>query len=221
MGSVYAKDNNGFWLWRHGQYGAGKCYDLHRDGKATVKWSAKQPDMGIVPRFKKTDVLTELEKGKVRIERGLLNTLMLVGEEFVKDARDNMDINPSAFPKGNYQDHTANLRSSIGYFVLNNGKIVADNFMGTAEGEAAGRQVLNTVEGKESGYMLVGVAGMDYAGYVESRGYNVITSQADAVFVKLPGRLQSMVARANKLGIDMGFDMKDMVITGTRSTIVE
>ncbi|MCK9592710.1 MAG: hypothetical protein M0Q91_11965 [Methanoregula sp.] len=166
--------------------------------------------------------MSELEKGKVKIERGLINTLILAGEAFVKDAREALNIDASAFPKGDYQDQTANARSSIGYFVLNNGKIVAENFLGTAEGEAAGRKVLEFVAERDKGYILVGVAGMDYVNELESRGYNVITSQADMLLFKLPGQLQNLVNRANKMGVGFGIDVfGDMAFTGTRSTIVE
>jgi hypothetical protein len=169
--------------------------------------------MGLTPRFNKNYVLNELEKGKLKIERGLLGTLQLLGEEFVREAREALDIDPGLFPKGDYHDRTANLRSSIAYFVLNDGKIVGDNTLGTAEGEAAARAVLEATPGLDVGYVLVGVAGMEYAGYVESKGYNVISSQANSLFLKLPGYLQKVVARANKLGVDMGFDQSGDLIT--------
>ena len=169
--------------------------------------------MGITPRFRKTDVLSELEKGKLAIERGLIGTLQLLGEQWVKEAREALDIDPGLFPKGDYHDRTANLRSSIAYFVLKNGKIVGDNTLGTAEGESAARAVVASTPGIDTGYVLVGVAGMEYAGYVESKGYNVITSQANVLFLKLPWYMQKLQDRANKLGVEVAFDQSGELIT--------
>lgn len=161
--------------------------------------------MGITPRFTKKDILTETELGLQRIERGLINVLRLAGETFVKEARDNVNIS-GAFPKGDYTDRTANLRSSIGYFVLKDGEVLYENLMGTGEGENAARQALADVSDK-SGYMLVGVAGMDYAGYVEARGYNVITSQADIAIVNIQEGMRKLVERSRQKGFNIVGDM--------------
>lgn len=47
-----------------------------------------------------------------------MNLLQRTGEEFVKIAR----------LEGNYIDHTGNLRSSIGYVIVKDGRIVGKNF---------------------------------------------------------------------------------------------
>ena len=164
----------------------------------------------MIPRFTSKDVLTELENGKKKVEWAILNSLAIVGEQFVSDARNNVDIS-GAFPKGNYQDRTANLRSSIGYFVLNNGQIVAKNTKGTAEGEAAAMQVMQSVP--KSGFQLIGVAGMEYAGYVENMGYNVISSQADTALVDLSKLLAKVAERFGKRGVDVDFGGVDLVGT--------
>ena len=111
------------------------------------------------------DQLTE------RAEDAILNILMYVGESCITEARDN----------GSYMDQTGNLRSSIGYVVVRDGKIV---------GMKVGEQVKEGTEGKgkaesymtrlasehSTGISLIVVAGMNYAVYVEGRGKNVLSS---------------------------------------------
>lgn len=170
--------------------------------------------MGLVPKFTQQDIINETNKGLRIIQSGIIKILQYAGEQFVKDARLGMNINPSAFPKGDYLNHTANLRSSIGYFVLNNGTIIHSNLNGTSEGEAAATSVVATVP--KEGYQLVGVAGMDYASNVESKGYNVITSQRDLCLVNITKNLMQFKDELNKLGVSVGFDINNLVLTSTR-----
>lgn len=170
--------------------------------------------MGITPKFKQSDILKETQKGLRTIENGIIRILQYAGEKFVKDARDGLKISPSVFPKGDYTDRTANLRSSIGYFVLNNGNIIHSEIYGTAEGIAAGRDLLATIQ--KSDYQLIGVAGMDYASAVESKGYNVITSQKDVCLVDISKNLERFKNRLNAKGSSADFDINDLVLTATR-----
>lgn len=171
--------------------------------------------MGINPRSTNSHaVLNELQRGYRTIENGIIKILQYAGEQFVKDARDGMNIS-GAFPKGDYTDRTVNLRSSTGYFILKDGVIINSDFQGTAEGITAARTLLAEIPNK-SGYQLVGVAGMDYASYVESKGYNVITSQADIAIVNIERMLQKFKDRLNKKGANIDFDMDNLVLTSTR-----
>ena len=88
--------------------------------------------MGIAPKFKQLEVQKELQKGYRTIENGIIRILQRAGEQFVTDARDGMNISPGAFPKGNYQNQTANLRSSVGYFILKDGVIIERGLQGTS-----------------------------------------------------------------------------------------
>ena len=87
------------------------------------------------------------------------------GEEFVKIAR----------KKGNYQDHTGNLRSSIGYAIINDGNILNENYEQSTEGtdkqtgmREAKRLISELASVYSDGWVLVGVAAMPYAVYVEA-----------------------------------------------------
>jgi len=103
------------------------------------------------------------------VDRKTLEAYRFVGERFVDKARLN----------GNYTDRTGNLRSSIGYIILLNGKVVDQNFEGNPKGQSQGKQVANEVALQyPEGYVLIGVAGMNYAAYVEARNFDVITGAA-------------------------------------------
>ena len=104
-----------------------------------------------------------------------LEILQYLGEEFVNRARE---------PKtgGNYQDRTGNLRSSVGYIILKDGELVDNNFelseKGTERkpGLEQGKRFANQISARfPRGWVLIGVAGMEYAFYVESmKNYRVI-----------------------------------------------
>lgn len=92
------------------------------------------------------------------------------GEKFIEIARKN----------GSYKDQTGNLRSSIGYVVTKDGEVVIENFKESdkgsdkATGRFKGRRLAIDISlSYPEGYVLVGVAGMEYAAAVEARGYEV------------------------------------------------
>lgn len=104
-------------------------------------------------------------------ENAIVNTLMYVGEACITEARDN----------GSYIDQTGNLRSSIGYVVVKNGKIVkqkvGEQVKDGTDGNRQAQSYLNRLAEKhQTGICLIVVAGMSYAVYVEGRGKNVLTS---------------------------------------------
>jgi hypothetical protein len=160
--------------------------------------------MGIKANFSYSDIEKALNKDLIQIEQGILRIMKIVGEEFQRDAREALNISTSDFPKGNYKDQTANLRSSIGYFILRDNEQVAGS-RGTSKGQMAARHVLDELPPK-SGYRLVGVAGMDYASYLESKGYNVITSQQEVLYLNLGDRLKKFTKRLSKKGIEIDFN---------------
>ena len=111
----------------------------------------------------------------------IANTLCYVGERCVIEARDN----------GSYQDQSGNLRSSIGYAVVWDGKVVetaqVDKVIVKKEGKTVSEGDNGISEGerflqsrikkaRRKGIVLIVTAGMNYAEYVEARGYNVLSS---------------------------------------------
>jgi len=101
-------------------------------------------------------------------EKQIFMTLSYVGEQFINEAR-NIDT---------YTDRTGNLRNSIGYIVAKDGKIKDSDFRGGDGGEKA-REVANDVLSEfKQGWVLIGMAGMEYAAAVEAKEYDVISGSA-------------------------------------------
>ena len=77
----------------------------------------------VVPKFTNADIKKMILQNKQAIIDAILLNINRIGEEFVINARDNKT----------YKDQTGNLRSSIGYVVLYNGKQLNKNFEGTID----------------------------------------------------------------------------------------
>jgi len=167
--------------------------------------------MGIKAKFDKNYVRKEIAAQMAKIEGSILQILAFVGEDFVSKARQALSIDAGLFKKGDYTDRTANLRGSIGYFILKNGRIVKRGLEGTSEGKSAALSMLSDVKKVEKGFQLVGVAGMDYASHVEAMGYNVITSQAEVALVDLSSMLRTFAAKKG-----FSIDVRNGVVTAMR-----
>ncbi len=128
--------------------------------------------MGITSNFK-GNLDATFRAFLAEVERQIIESLCRVGEEAVKLAK----LIP---PERGFRDQTGNLRSSIGYVVVKDGKPVNVSF-GAVKGGHAGvnegqRLALQVGSGITEGYALVVVAGMNYAVHVESKGRDVLTS---------------------------------------------
>ena len=119
--------------------------------------------MGLIPQFDKLAMTTALLKFAKENEKKFINALAFIGEEFVNEARS----------KRTYQDQTGNLRASIGYAIIKNGKTVKFTAKDSPE---SGELVSNLVQqGGNEGIYLIVFAGMEYALYVEAKGFDVLT----------------------------------------------
>ena len=125
--------------------------------------------------FTKAGVLNYMQDQVKQIEAKSIEALRYQGEEFVNKAR----------LSGNYDDDTGNLRSSIGYVILKNGRVIDQNFQMAGKGSdrqtgrlEAMEYVTEIASNFPEGLVLIGVAGMNYAAAVESKGYDVITGSA-------------------------------------------
>lgn len=102
----------------------------------------------------------------------LIQMFNYVGLECVREAR----------TKRRYTDQTGNLRSSTGYCVLYDGVVVHQSGFEAVkptatQGAASGRELMNKLIAENStGIVLIVVAGMNYAAYVEAKGLNVLDS---------------------------------------------
>lgn len=96
----------------------------------------------------------------------IIRALSYLGEQCVKRIRDRAG-------KDSWFDQTGNLRSSIGYAVIEEGrKIIESAFpvikQGT-QGASEGKRLIDALATQYSNtYAMVVVAGMEYAGYVEA-----------------------------------------------------
>tara|TARA_R110002020_G_scaffold318905_7_gene534539 strand:- start:997 stop:1425 length:429 start_codon:yes stop_codon:yes gene_type:complete len=125
---------------------------------------------GLKPMFNLGAIKNYMQDQINEIADKSIQALEYEGELFINKARQT----------GNYSDRTGNLRSSIGYIILQDGKEVKSSFIGTTnDGTEQGYKTAREVAlDYPKGMVLIGVAGMGYAAAVESRGYDVITGSA-------------------------------------------
>lgn len=120
---------------------------------------------GLTPLFSVNDVDQFIQRFQDRAEEKLLKLLQYAGENFIKIAR----------AKGKYQDHTGNLRSSIGYVIVRDGELISGSIYEAEKGtdkktgvRTSDRLVTSLAKIHNKGLVLIGVAGMEYAVYVEA-----------------------------------------------------
>ena len=105
------------------------------------------------------------------LEQAVIRTLTYCGELCLNVARST----------NSYKDQTGNLRSSIGYVVTVDGRIVNQSDFetikkggdGSKQGAAFAKQLVRRFP---KGICLIVVAGMEYAVHVKNRGYDVLDS---------------------------------------------
>jgi hypothetical protein len=125
--------------------------------------------MALKAKFNSEDIRKRGEIIERVLDDYIFQVLSFVGESFVRLARS----------ISTYIDRTGNLRSSIGYIIILNGKIKKEDFEGTGEGIEKGKEHALTLSSNHR-WVFVGVAGEDYASAVESRGLDVITGSSEA-----------------------------------------
>lgn len=118
-----------------------------------------------------TEIERYTEEQLDRLKTVLLRNLAYIGEMCVNRARQSQG----------YKDQTGNLRSSVGYVISVDGRIVrASDFSvvktgrkGAKDGETFARRVARQYP---RGVCLIVVAGMNYAAYVSAKGRDVLDS---------------------------------------------
>lgn len=134
-------------------------------------------------------------------KNAIIYRLFVIGEQVVNHARSLPSPSAEAF-KGkphqpNYIDWTANLRSSIGYVVVLDGKVVRESSFapvsGGSEGSKQGKDFAYGLSSRiPNGIGLIVVAGMNYAQYVSSKGYDVIDSSEVLAQKLVPDMLRQL-----------------------------
>lgn len=130
--------------------------------------------MGIKARRSSKNIMRLMfDKANKNVEAVILRNLLIIGEYCIGYARDS----------GLYTDRTGNLRSSIGYVIALDGNEIGKGGFDSSlnrgkEGEDGARNgyefALKKLARKRSKYVLIVVAGMFYAEYVEKAGYDVL-----------------------------------------------
>lgn len=124
----------------------------------------------------KSDLERQFALAKREYEHKAVMWFKSLGERVVRYAREN----------GSYTDRTSNLRHSIGYIIMQNGRVVLENYSsgnGYPEAQQKAREHAMEV-GRELGgnkTYLIWVAGMEYARYVEAKGFDVLQGSGDWV----------------------------------------
>lgn len=165
--------------------------------------------VSITPKFS-NEQLEALIVAKMRkAEPQILQILQKIGEEFVRNARLN----------GDYKDRTGNLRNSIGYVILKNGEQLHENFTlaarvsaegsgksktkftkGSAEGKAIAMEFIKDLLPQfPTGYVLIVVAGMNYAAAVESKGRDVLTGSSKIATRNLKKAMETIQGKLDRL----------------------
>ena len=120
------------------------------------------------PQFK---VEQHIRERIEQIKQAIIYNLCAIGEK----------VRNEALTNGSYTDRTKNLRSSIGYVVVVDGKVQKIGDFGKSDGNKEGKDTgknyaLSLVKEYPKGITLIVVAGMKYAAYVSAKGYNVLES---------------------------------------------
>lgn len=146
--------------------------------------------MGVIdPKFKNNVIRKRFAIFEQRLKKVIIFYLSALGESLVAYARENHS----------YIDQTGNLTNSIGYAVVYNKEIVKSSEAASPDVSDAISDTINKLLKEVSNtYELIIVAGMNYAAYVESKGYNVILPAELKARTDFPKRMKEIEELANK-----------------------
>lgn len=154
--------------------------------------------MAIRPNFTKADLQKRFDAFLAMIEKKQIARLQRLGEMCLIEAR-NM--------RG-YMMQTGALLSSTGYMIFKDGVAIHTQFDAASGAESnasqnginAGTSLAEKVGKETSGISLVVVAGMNYAAYVEAKGYNVLSSAEHLAKRELPRMLEKLISNIKAAG---------------------
>lgn len=146
--------------------------------------------MGIVPTFGKGVIGNKVAQFQGNLEKAMLFLLKSLGEDLVAYAKENRT----------YTDQTGNLTNSIGFAIVRGSKIV-DYGGNNQPGDGADQALVMAMKMAANcagAFSLIIVAGMNYAAYVEAKGYNVILPAELKCQHDFPAAMQKLQAKAMK-----------------------
>ena len=133
--------------------------------------------LNITADFKLNDLNNHLDKFIEDAKNNLVEILKTVGRKAVDRSREKTKV------QGGFGNITWNLRGSIGYVIVKDHEIIdryfpplPDGDQGTTEGIKYAEEVALMLD--DGDIMLVVVAGMEYAYFVEAKGYDVISGSS-------------------------------------------
>lgn len=124
-----------------------------------------------------SDINAAIQAEKERANMLAIRALSYLGEMCVIEAKDRPQ-------EASWFDHSGNLRSSIGYVIVHNGKIIRysgfNQVKQGSEGVKEGKTLAEELSRKHSsGYALIVVAGMNYAELVEAMDNKNVLASAE------------------------------------------
>lgn len=147
--------------------------------------------MGVKFTTSKAELDAIIESEMQKAHNLTLRALAYLGEKCIIEARDRPQ-------EESWIDRTGNLRSSIGYIIAYNGNIVTYGGFGKTlnggQGQYDGRRFAESLVSKYgNAYVLIVVAGMNYAEYVEAMDNKVVLASAELFARKeLPRMLEKL-----------------------------
>ena len=126
----------------------------------------------------------ELKNAVEAIGHKIVEYMHYAGETFIINARQQ----PGDHAQGFYKDDTGALRKSVQYLIFHDGELIESS---ESENSIANRSEVQELI-KPGCFQLIGIAGMNYASIVESKGFNVITNQQMICFDELDGYMKRL-----------------------------
>lgn len=147
--------------------------------------------MGIAAQFGNSAITNPVLEFQQRLEQAVMFVMSYLGERLAAYAKDHHT----------YTDRTGNLTNSIGYAIAKNGNIV--QYSGTDQPGVASEESLKVAvemaRRLPADYSLLIVAGMNYAAYVEAKGYDVILPAQLMCAKEFPKMMKTLQAKAMAL----------------------
>jgi hypothetical protein len=150
--------------------------------------------MGLIRQFGDGYIAKQVQYFQQQVELAMKSLLQEFGEELVAFAKDTHT----------YTDRTGNLTNSISYAIVRHKEILYYNEVQREEANAAALKVaMKMAESLSDAYSLIVVAGMNYAAFVESRGYNVILPAELKAKQEFTDKVKPLIDKVNKRAVQI------------------